>query len=121
MGKNKSTAPDSVSGEILKLGAEAMIPYLVRLLDITINNAAIPNDWKKVIVVPIDKGGDRSLVANYRPVSLTSVVCKQMEHVIASYLRKVWDKKDWLFEGQHGFRRGYSSNHGSPGHCRLTG
>jgi hypothetical protein len=31
-----------------------------------------------------------------------------MEHVIASYLRKIWDKKDWLFDGQHGFRPGYS-------------
>jgi hypothetical protein len=85
-----------------------MIPYLVRLLDITINNATIPSDWKIAIVVPVYKGGDRSLVANYRPVSLTSVVCKRMEHVRASYLRKLWDKKDWLFEGQHGFRPGYS-------------
>jgi hypothetical protein len=32
-----------------------------------------------------------------------------MEHVIAAYLRKIWDKKDWLFEGQCGFRPGYSS------------
>ena len=31
-----------------------------------------------------------------------------MEHVIASYLRQVWDKNDWLYEGQHGFRLGYS-------------
>jgi len=31
-----------------------------------------------------------------------------MEHVIASYLRQVWDKNDWLYEGQHGFRQGYS-------------
>jgi hypothetical protein len=30
-----------------------------------------------------------------------------MEHVIASYLRQVWDKNDWLYEGQHGFRSGY--------------
>jgi hypothetical protein len=52
--------------------------------------------------------GDRSLVTNYRPVSLTSVVCKQMEHVIASYLRQAWDKNDRLYEGQHGFRPGYS-------------
>jgi hypothetical protein len=71
IGKNKSIGPDSVSGEILKLGGEAMIPYLARLLDITINNATIPSDWKKAIVVPIYKGGDRLLVANYRPVSLT--------------------------------------------------
>jgi hypothetical protein len=31
-----------------------------------------------------------------------------MEHVIATYLRQVWDKNDWLYEGQHGFRPGYS-------------
>jgi hypothetical protein len=31
-----------------------------------------------------------------------------MEHVIASYLRQVWDKNYWLYEGQHGFRPGYS-------------
>jgi len=31
-----------------------------------------------------------------------------MEHAIASYLRKFWDKNDLLYEGQHGFRPGYS-------------
>jgi hypothetical protein len=108
IGKDKSVEPDGISGEILKLGGEAMIPYLARLLDVTVNNAAFPSDWKKAIVVPIYKGGNRSLVSNYRPVSLTSVVCKQMEHVVASCLRKIWDKKDSLFDGQNGFRPGYS-------------
>ena len=31
-----------------------------------------------------------------------------MEHAIASYIRQVWDTNDWLYEGQHGFRPGYS-------------
>ena len=31
-----------------------------------------------------------------------------MELVIASYLRQVWDTNDRLYEGQHGFRPGYS-------------
>jgi hypothetical protein len=83
-----------------------MIPNLA--LEITMNNGTLPGDWKKATVIPIHKGGDLSLVTNYRPVSLTSVVCKLMEHVIASYLRKVWNKNDWLCEGQHGFRPGYS-------------
>ena len=65
-------------------------------------------DWKKAFVIPIFKGGDRSVVRNYRPFSLTSVVCKQMEHVIAGYLRYVWEMSGWLYEGQHGFRPGYS-------------
>ena len=86
-----------------------MITYLAKLLDITMNNNAIPGDWKKAIVFPIYKGrGDCSVVRNYRPVSLTSVVCKQMEHVITGYLRQVWGMSGWLCEGQHGFRPGYS-------------
>ena len=47
-------------------------------------------------------------MGNYRPASLTSVVCKQMEHVIAGYLREVWEMSGWLYEGRHGFRPGYS-------------
>jgi hypothetical protein len=31
-----------------------------------------------------------------------------MEHFIAGYLRQVWDKNDWLYDGQHDFRPGYS-------------
>ena len=85
-----------------------MVPYLARLLDITMNTGSLPADWKRAIVVLVHKGGgDRSLVTNYRPVTFTSMVCRQIEHVIASYLR-VWDKNDWLYEGQHGFRPGYS-------------
>jgi hypothetical protein len=41
------------------------------------------------VTIPIYKKGDRSLVSNYRPVSLTSVISKQMEYGIASYLREM--------------------------------
>jgi hypothetical protein len=58
------------------------------------NNNAVPGDGKKAFLVPIYKGVDRSVVGNYRPVTLTSVVCKQLEHVLAGYLRHVWDTSD---------------------------
>ncbi len=108
IGNNKSTGPDGISGEILKLGGEAMVSYLLRLFEISMNNSCIPRDWKDAIVVPIFKGGSRQNVENYRPVSLTSVVCKQMEHLVAEYLRGIWDKNNIIYEGQHGFRKGYS-------------
>ena len=47
-------------------------------------------------------------VTNFRPISLKSVVCEQMEHVIAGCLKEVWDKNDCLYEGQLVFRPGYS-------------
>lgn len=74
-----------VAGEIPTLGGEAMISYLARLLGVTVNKASIPSNWKRAIVVPIYIGDDRSLVTDYRPVSLNSVICEQMEHVLASY------------------------------------
>jgi hypothetical protein len=80
MGKNKSAGPYSVSGDILKLGREAMAPYLARLFDITVNNDTIQSDWKKAIMVSVYK-------PNYRTVSLTSVVCRQVEHL---------DKKEFV-------------------------
>ena len=76
IGRKKSVRPDGIPGGIVKLCREDMIPYLARFLDITMNNNAIPGDWIKAIVVLIYKGGDRSVVGNYRPASLTSVVCK---------------------------------------------
>jgi hypothetical protein len=85
-----------------------MITYLARIFGTTIYNATIPSDWKKAIVVPIYKEGNHSLVSNYRTVSLTSAVSKQMKYVTAAYLGEIWDKKGWIFEGQHGFRPGFS-------------
>jgi hypothetical protein len=58
--------PNGIPGEILKLGGETMIPYLARLLDMTMNNNATPRDWKKAIVVPIHQRRDRPVVGNYR-------------------------------------------------------
>ena len=36
------------------------------------------------------------------------MVCKQLEHGKAGYLRQVWDKNEWVYAGKHGFRPGYS-------------
>ena len=80
IGRMKSVGPDGISGEILKLGGEATIPYFTRLLGIMMNNNAYPGNCIKAIVLPIYKRGDRSVFGKYIPASLTSVVCKQMEH-----------------------------------------
>jgi hypothetical protein len=52
IGRNISTGPDGIPRDILKLCREATVLYLAQLLDISINKAAIPGDWKKATVVP---------------------------------------------------------------------
>ena len=48
--------------------------------------------------------GDKSSAASYRPISLTCILCKVLEHLMASHLVKHLDKHDLLYDLQHGFR-----------------
>jgi hypothetical protein len=52
IGKNKSVGPNRVSGEILKMG-EAIISYITRLLDTTVNNGSLLGHLKKATVIPV--------------------------------------------------------------------
>ena len=48
------------------------------------------------------------MAENYRPVSLTSVPCKILEHIICRHIRDHLDQHKILSIFQHGFRRGHS-------------
>ena len=56
IGKIKSIGPDGISVEVLQLGGEAMIPYLARLLDITMNNGTLPSECIRAILIPVHNG-----------------------------------------------------------------
>jgi len=106
IGRNKSVGPDGIPDAILKMGGEAMIPYLARLLDITINNGTIPRDWKKSHSSSYSQRrrsfGSQKLQAGQ--FNLSSIQTNGTRHSI----RQVWEDSNWLYEGQHGFRQGYS-------------
>ena len=66
-------------------------------------NGVIPNDWRLSSVTPIYKGkGSKSQPGNYRPVSLTSSVCKLMEKVVNQELGRHLES-GVLSNSQHGF------------------
>ena len=101
---NKASGPDKICNRFLKEFAAEIAPYFTVLFQASLNQGIIPNDWKKAFVVPIFKKGDHSSPANYRPISLTSVVCKLLEHIISSNIYSHLDKYKILTEQQHGFR-----------------
>ncbi len=49
------------------------------LFDLSLLTTEDAEDWRTAIICPILKNGDREVTGNYRPVSLTSIVCKVME------------------------------------------
>ncbi len=94
MKNGMSRDPDDISTDLIKLGGKAILPYLIRIFHLFLNNSKVPEDWKLAFVVPIFKSGDKTKLCNYRPVSLTSVVCKLMEHLVGSYIKKEWEIKN---------------------------
>ena len=67
-----------------------------------------PAGLEKANIHAIFKKGDRSLASNYRPISLTSVSCKIMEHIIFSHIMPHLEEFKILSDIQHGFRKSQS-------------
>jgi hypothetical protein len=74
----------------------------------SLSSGELPADWRDALVTPIYKKGEHYNPANYRPVSLTCVICKVMEHVIVSNIMEFLDSNQILTDRQHGFRKGRS-------------
>ena len=103
--ERKSKGPDNISAMLLKTLAPELSPALTVLFQATLHCGEIPDDWKHAKVTPIYKKGDRALAENYRPVSLTSILCKTAEHVITSQIHQHLDLHKALNNAQHGFRK----------------
>ena len=74
------------------------------LFNLTIKYGIIPEDWKWAYLSPIYKKGARSNAENYRPISLTSILCKIMESFVRERLmhhllekKTVVNKAIWLY------------------------
>ena len=65
-------------------------------------------EWREAIISPIFQIGDVHNPANYRPVSLTSIVSKVMEHILCKHILDHLEHHGALTALQHGFRRGWS-------------
>ena len=67
---------------VLKETAEQLATPLSILYQISYDSQSLPNDWGIVYTTPFYKKGSHNNPSNYRPVSLTSVVCTVMESII---------------------------------------
>ena len=81
-----------------------LAPILRVIFQRSINQGKLPNIWKDANVSPVLKKGDKSEPSNYRPISLTCVLCKVLEHIVASSLFRHFTDLNILYELQHGFR-----------------
>ena len=101
---NKASGPDEIPVRILKDYADDLAPILNHIFTQSYKNGILPRDWLSARVVGIYKKGQKSDPANYRPVSLTCICCKIMEHIVLGHIAKHLAANDIVIDNQHGFR-----------------
>ncbi|KAI8498544.1 hypothetical protein Bbelb_237460 [Branchiostoma belcheri] len=101
---SKASGPDQIPPSFLKLTASEIAPVLTNIFQHSLNTAEIPKDWRDANICAIFKKGDRAVPSNYRPVSLTCISCKLLEHIIHSQIMKHLESYSILTDYQHGFR-----------------
>uniref|UniRef100_A0A670J8Y1 Reverse transcriptase domain-containing protein n=1 Tax=Podarcis muralis TaxID=64176 RepID=A0A670J8Y1_PODMU len=100
----KAPGADNIPPEILKANVEWWAPVLAALFT-SINQAAIiPEDWGLAIIIPIFKKGNRTEPANYRPISLLSIISKLYAAHLCDKLVEWMEREHILSEAQAGFR-----------------
>ena len=101
---HKAAGPDMINPRILKELAKSLAPTLTYIFQKSYETGTLPDDWRSANIVPVFKKGKKSLESNYRPISLTCVACKIMEHIITSNIMNYADSNAILYHLQHGFR-----------------
>jgi hypothetical protein len=87
----------NISSRILKDLQNLIAPILTIIFQNSLQTVGIPTDWKHANVAPAYKKGEKYNAANYRPISLTCISCKIMEHVITKHVLNHLESNSLLY------------------------
>ena len=106
---SKSVGLDKISTKILQIAAPAVAQPLTKIFKKSIALGQFPLEWKAARVIPIFKKGQRTMLDNYRPISILPVVSKLIERILYNQLSNYLKKESILSEYQFGFRSRHST------------
>lgn len=108
--KNSAPGPDGLPASLLKELASYIALPLTIIFQQSMHQACIPDAWREALVIALYKNkGGRHDPASYRPISLTSTVCKIMERIVGNQLRAFLVGNNRACQEQHGFVPGRST------------
>jgi hypothetical protein len=100
---SSSPGPDRLSALFMKNIIANIADPLCKLYNICLSHGHVPADWKIAHVIPIYKKGNSQLPSNYRPVSLTSILCKILERIVRPQMISYLFDNNIIPKNQHGF------------------
>ena len=106
---SKAAGPDGLHPKMLRELATSLATPLTTIYETSLRTMTVPADWKSANISAIHKKGARTSPGNYRPVSLTSVLCKVMEKFVRDSLLQHLENNNILSEQQFGFLSGRST------------
>ena len=106
---NKSVGPDNIHPMLLRRLANELKEPLTAILQKSLNEGQLPDDWRNAIISPIHKKGSKVIASNYRPISLTSIVCKILESFVKEAVIKFLTEEKLISSKQYGFMEGRST------------
>ena len=106
---SKSCGPDNCHPFFLKECAEEIYLPLTDIFQKSLSSGEVPEDWRKANITCIFKKGSKQDPGNYRPVSLTSVICKVLEKAVRKGIVKHLTVNKLLSDRQFGFRKNRST------------
>ena len=80
-----SCGHDNISSNVLKMIAIEVNPCLTLIINQVLSTGHFPKNLKTAIVIPIHKTGEKTLMKNYRPISILPVVSKIIENVMHTH------------------------------------
>ncbi len=98
----KVAGPDGLHPKVLRTLAPFLVEPRAELFNLSLLTADVPEDWRTATICPQFKKGDRESASNYRPVSLTSLICKVMESVMKEAVMSHLLRTVVLSDAQHG-------------------
>ena len=105
---SKAPGPDGIHSRIIKECKESFSSAFTIIFNKSLHEGILPSQWKQANVKALFKKGKRTQCSNYRPVSLTSIVCKLFESIIRDHIVYFLEENQLISSHQHGFRSGHS-------------
>ena len=106
---NSAPGPDMLWPRVLQSLSSVIFLPLAIIFTKCLEEGSVPPDWKVANVTPIFKKGSKGTPGNYRPVSLTCVLCKVMESILRDAIVDHIERHNLLRHSQHGFMAGKST------------
>ncbi|KAH7939943.1 hypothetical protein HPB52_019545 [Rhipicephalus sanguineus] len=102
-----SPGPDGMAPTFFRLLAPQVLVSLCTVFQSLLDHGTVSASWKRALVTPVHKGKSKPSndPKNYRPISITSIICRTFERALNSQLLDFLERKKFFPASQHGFRR----------------